>query len=201
MIKIMFNDKKILLCSQEEQSQASVKPCFVFFQWNSSHMDNLLDLLLVSEIKTAVLVGEPDTLLQEFEQRLTVIVAGGGLVINHKQEVLFIFRKGRWDFPKGKQDPGEPIESCALREVREETGLNHLYLGDLLDCTYHIYFENQYVFKKTYWYHMNTDELYLKPQKEEGITKAKWIHQNNIGFQLNNTFDSIRDLCRIYFQA
>jgi hypothetical protein len=48
---------------------------------------------------------------------------------------------------------------------------------------------------------MNTDELYLKPQKEEGITKAKWIHQNNIGFQLNNTFDSIRDLCRIYFQA
>ncbi len=28
-----------------------------------------------------------------------------------------------WTFPKGKADPGESDEECALREVREETGL------------------------------------------------------------------------------
>ena len=28
-----------------------------------------------------------------------------------------------WSFPKGKAEPGESDEECALREVREETGL------------------------------------------------------------------------------
>jgi 8-oxo-dGTP diphosphatase len=28
-----------------------------------------------------------------------------------------------WSFPKGKLDPGETFEQCALREVREETNL------------------------------------------------------------------------------
>ena len=40
-------------------------------------------------------------------------------------EVLVVHRpKYRdWSFPKGKCDPGETDESCAVREVREETGL------------------------------------------------------------------------------
>jgi 8-oxo-dGTP diphosphatase len=28
-----------------------------------------------------------------------------------------------WTFPKGKREPGETDEECALREVKEETGL------------------------------------------------------------------------------
>ena len=28
-----------------------------------------------------------------------------------------------WSFPKGKREPGETDEECALREVEEETGL------------------------------------------------------------------------------
>ena len=30
---------------------------------------------------------------------------------------------GRWSLPKGTPDPGETLEQTALREVREETGL------------------------------------------------------------------------------
>lgn len=40
-------------------------------------------------------------------------------------EVLLIHRPryDDWSFPKGKLDPGETDEECALRELAEETGL------------------------------------------------------------------------------
>ena len=52
------------------------------------------------------------------------IIAAGGLVFNDKNELLMIFRRGKWDLPKGKLDEGEDIEDCAVREVKEETGLD-----------------------------------------------------------------------------
>ena len=40
-------------------------------------------------------------------------------------EVLVVHRPkyGDWTFPKGKCEPGESDEACAVREVEEETGL------------------------------------------------------------------------------
>ena len=40
-------------------------------------------------------------------------------------EVLVVHRPryDDWSFPKGKAEPGESDEDCALREVEEETGL------------------------------------------------------------------------------
>jgi len=55
--------------------------------------------------------------------------AAGGVVWRRRAdgdvEVLIVHR-GRyddWTFPKGKNDPGETDEACALREVEEETGI------------------------------------------------------------------------------
>lgn len=41
-------------------------------------------------------------------------------------EVALIHRpeQGDWTMPKGKLDPGETASACALREVKEETGLD-----------------------------------------------------------------------------
>jgi len=45
---------------------------------------------------------------------------------NNPDKVLLINRKkqGDWSFPKGHVEKGESYEECAIREVKEETGLN-----------------------------------------------------------------------------
>ena len=57
-----------------------------------------------------------------------VVRGGGGILLREvpagRVEVALIHRPGRddWSLPKGKLDPGESYEECALREVLEETG-------------------------------------------------------------------------------
>jgi 8-oxo-dGTP diphosphatase len=53
-----------------------------------------------------------------------VIRAAGG-VVARDGDVLLVHRPkyDDWTFPKGKAEPGESDEDCALREVEEETGL------------------------------------------------------------------------------
>jgi 8-oxo-dGTP pyrophosphatase MutT (NUDIX family) len=61
--------------------------------------------------------------------REDVVRAAGGVVSRRNEagevEVLLVHRPHRadWSFPKGKREPGETDEECALREVWEETGL------------------------------------------------------------------------------
>jgi len=57
-----------------------------------------------------------------------VVRAAGGVpvrTVGGEYEVLVVHRPsyGDWTFPKGKCEPGESDEDCALREVEEETGL------------------------------------------------------------------------------
>src|SRR5262249_62077282 len=55
--------------------------------------------------------------------------AAGGVVVRDRDgvpEVVIVHRPkyDDWTFPKGKAEDGETDEECALREVREETGLS-----------------------------------------------------------------------------
>jgi 8-oxo-dGTP diphosphatase len=64
--------------------------------------------------------------------------AAGGLVVRDGK-VLLIHRPkyDDWSFPKGKCNPGEGDEACALREVEEETGLRCELLDELGHTSYH----------------------------------------------------------------
>jgi len=115
---------------------------------------------------------------------LTPIIAAGGIVINPNKEILWIFRRGFWDLPKGKLDPNETIEACAIREVMEETGISNLVLGDLILTTKHQYHDiyfNSDVEKTTYWYLMTTDQLQEGiPQTEEDIEAIAWVKKTDL---------------------
>ena len=55
-----------------------------------------------------------------------------------KGYILFIFRNGKWDLPKGKAEANETIDQTALREVEEETVSEDLSISKPLEITYHI---------------------------------------------------------------
>ena len=136
-------------------------------------------------------------LIMNKENRI-LVKAGGGLVINEKGEVLFIFRRGKWDLPKGKLDPGESLESCALREVIEETGVGQLEIIRFLLVTEHEYEEyGQFILKETHWWLMKTTgNQPLIPQTEEDITELKWIGPSDFKIVQQNTYPGILDVLR-----
>ena len=49
----------------------------------------------------------------------------GTLIFNKRRQLLLCHVTGtrKWDIPKGMQDPGESTLAAAIRELREETGL------------------------------------------------------------------------------
>lgn len=125
------------------------------------------------------------------------VQAAGGLVRNENGELLFIFRNGKWDLPKGHVEIGERVEETALREVEEECGLRDLILGDKLGTTYHTYFMNgRHEIKETHWYNMTTKTIELIPQKEEGIEEALWIGKERIEEVINDCYLSLQDLLK-----
>lgn len=118
-----------------------------------------------------------DRLWEEFQGLFKNIQAAGGLVYNDSRELLFIYRRGFWDLPKGKADAGETIEETALREVQEETGLA-AELSHFIHTSLHTYRnrKKKRVLKHTHWYRMSTKTTDLVLQHEEDIEKAIWVN-------------------------
>ena len=70
-----------------------------------------------------------------------VVRAAGGVVVRGtgaEVTVLLVHRPAYddWTFPKGKVDPGESDEDCAVREVEEETGLRCVLGRELSSTSY-----------------------------------------------------------------
>ena len=115
---------------------------------------------------------------------------------NEKKEILMIFRRGKWDLPKGKLDEGESIEQAALREVEEETGLKGVKPGKKITVTYHTYDEfGKHILKESHWFKMTTNsDQKLIPQTKEDITDIRWVDPDSLSEYLNNTFQTIKEV-------
>ena len=111
------------------------------------------------------------------------VVAAGGVVVRpgaDGPEVLMIFRRGAWDLPKGKQDPGESHRKTARREVAEEVGIKkkRVTITADLGTTVHGYpwaRRDVYAIKTTHWFAMTTTATRFKPETREGIEAVAWV--------------------------
>jgi len=78
------------------------------------------------------------------KKKVPHIVVGAAVVTNHRGEVLIAQRRekdmlgGLWEFPGGKQETGETIQQCIVRELKEELGIN-IEVGDFLVTVKHAY--------------------------------------------------------------
>jgi 8-oxo-dGTP pyrophosphatase MutT (NUDIX family) len=192
MYKVFVNDKPIILTTEVEKESK-----FKNYLLKSVDIGKIIRELNTTAIKEIRLIHhKEDKLLKIFLKKLPNVIAGGGKVINQKNEVLFIFRNGKWDLPKGKTEKKEPIELSAIREVEEETGVTGLKIVKPLDTTYHIFKRNgRYRIKITYWFEMVTDyDGPLIPEESEGITKVAWLNEKEINSAMKNSYANIKAL-------
>lgn len=207
VIKIYFNDKPLLLCDQ-----ISDIPEGYMHTDNTVFIDELSTPVLVSMIHkmrsqttTAGVYYHADlsNLKKALWKRFNIVQAAGGIVLNEQDEILFMFRRGKWDLPKGKLDPGESLEECAVREVQEETGLREVFLRNFFLTTFHTYEENQtHILKESYWYTMQAaGKQELIPQLEEDIHEVKWVKKEHLPVVLGNTYRSISDVINNFLQG
>lgn len=193
MYKVFISEKEVSFLSTKHFLQND----FNVFNVNDIVGDRLLfleeKLCLFDSLK--MVCENPSLDMMTFFNKHILIEAGGGLVKNNGN-FLWIYRNNIWDLPKGKQELNEEIFVTALREVKEECGIdNDLSIDNFLTTTFHTYSNNNELFlKKTDWFLMNYDgsSLELKPQLEEGITNVKWLNKNQSIDCAKKSFKSIR---------
>ena len=187
---VIFRNSKINIPESENQ--------WVCKDPSAKEMKKIISLFSNSDLAVSliILTTNPKSGFSRFSANYTIIKAAGGLVRNLQGDLLFIFRNGKWDLPKGKAEEGEKPKITAIREVMEETGLTDLTIVKKLHSTYHTYVQdNSDILKKTYWYEMlSNNEDILIPQTEEDITEVKWIKPSEIDEVLKNTFQSVFSL-------
>jgi 8-oxo-dGTP pyrophosphatase MutT (NUDIX family) len=145
--------------------------------------------------RVVIFSNDPGKMWADFQSLFRLISAAGGAVTNPDGKYLFIFRRGSWDLPKGKIDPGETPPAAALREVEEETGLSQLDLGPHLLDTWHTYQQNgKKILKTTHWFLMKTKQSKLQPQLEEDIEQAVWEDLDVFLQKPNKVYGNILDV-------
>jgi 8-oxo-dGTP pyrophosphatase MutT (NUDIX family) len=190
MYKVFVNDKPLFLTNEIFKETD-----FQLFLLESVDFKQLIVKYFQNKIQKAYLY-HPDEkeIMKVLKTKIPVNKAGGGLVYNKTGEVLFIFRNGKWDLPKGGTNKGEEMEDTAMREVEEETGVNGLSISKKLQKTYHIFKRNGvYKLKITHWFEMqSTYDGIPVGQAEEGIEKVEWKNPEQIKEALKNSYENIK---------
>lgn len=106
-------------------------------------------------------------------------LAAGIVIFAESEGPVFLMHQSdedRWCLPKGHVDPGESLEGAALREVREETGFEHVTIdGELREISYRFYHPRKAVnvYKAVVYFRGRTRER--TPRLEPYFDTAEWL--------------------------
>jgi 8-oxo-dGTP pyrophosphatase MutT (NUDIX family) len=201
-IKISFNDKPLFLT---DSITAEIEPyvhhddAIFIDEFSLGGIKSMIHEMRQEKVHAGIyLHSNVAELKKAFWKKFMLIKAAGGLVVNEANELLFIFRRGKWDLPKGKLDEGETLEACAVREIQEETGLQKVELNKHLVTTWHTYDESgHHILKETAWYLLSAPkDQALTPQTIEQITQIEWAKASSIEKYVSNTFPAIVDVLK-----
>ena len=102
---------------------------------------------------------------------MTMATSCGGVVI-FRGKILLLYKNYRnkyegWVLPKGTVEAGEEFKETALREVKEETGVDASIVKYVGKSQYSFNTSQDVVMKEVHWYLMMSDSYFSKPQREE----------------------------------
>ena len=107
-------------------------------------------------------------------------VSAGGIVFRRDPDgtARFLLIKDsyqHWGFPKGHLEDGESPAAAAMRETREETGLEQLLVqGPIRIIDWHFRFRGRYIHKFCHFFLFESPDGECTPQVAEGITAVRW---------------------------
>lgn len=202
MQKIFLNEKQLILIGKDEQHLLpdSTNDFLRYSGADAKNFEDAISYLMSPDSKGVIIENDDFSALQkQLYITFKPIEAGGGVVHNQHGELLMIFRKGKWDLPKGKLDEGENIAACAQREVTEETGVTGLSLGEKICETYHAYIlKKRWALKCATWFRMSTvDTSVLQPQIEEEIYEVRWVSHDDLLPLLQNSYAAIIEVLKV----
>lgn len=107
-------------------------------------------------------------------------ISAGGVVFRRTPEgvrVLLIRDSYKnWGFPKGHLEGAESPADAAVREVREETGLDGLaLLSPVETIDWHFRFRGRLVHKVCHFFLIEAPAGQARPLRKEGITACQWL--------------------------
>ncbi len=116
--------------------------------------------------------------------------SAGGIVFNSQGQVLLTkhSQNKHWSFPKGLIDPGQTTEESALREVKEEGGIEAQIVGKVGYSKYVYTFKEEKIFKLVTYYLMK--HLSGSPEDHDWeVEEAGWYEPEAALKQLSFTHD------------
>lgn len=204
MYKIYINENTLILTDSQlvSKGKQAANKLVAPYSGKTKMLLSYIDMMEKTNRFESIVIhhNDPKLLLKDFESLFAVVKASGGVVNDGEDNILFIFRRGFWDLPKGKIDTGEKKKAAAVREVEEETGITDISLHKKVHTTRHTYKlkSGKRAIKKTFWYSMTAPKQKLTPQIEEDITEVKWINLHKVNELKEPIFKNINNVIEKY---